>query len=339
MNKFLSKHAGVTLLEIMLVLAIIGGIMVMAINYGTRQVAQQRRDKTAMQIQQILNAGLAYYNVNGAWPVTTCNFNSTNPSASGAAVDLSLLSGQGYLPTTVSNNAFGHPYQINCDSVTGSVFYVITQISNSANALIVSGEVPLGYVSDSVGNPKMGGTYVTAQVTTPGQNLNNARSVNFSGIYHHGACVPVPACPGYDPTLNPPGCSSGTNCMTPQIMVAPISVSGVATTGSTNVSPISSFTAFATGPTTDPHVNSCVGASSTPVVNSPVKCSLGAGIASPSGLYWRVCMQVVTPSGVVSSTNTGTGSQAWGQYATMMVITRCTPPNEPYGSDLTVFTQ
>ena len=77
--------------------------------------------------------------------------------------------------------------------------------------LVIAGELPVAYVSDKYGDPYVSGNvYVTAQVTTPGQNLNNARSVNFVGIYHNGACVPVPNCPGYNPSASPPGCTSGT---------------------------------------------------------------------------------------------------------------------------------
>lgn len=321
---------GFTLLETMLVLAIMGGILVLAINYGSRQLAQYKRDKTAIQVQQILNAGLAYYTTYGTWPGGTCTYASNSTSNSTAWSNLSGLIAAGYLPTGLSVNSFGYNFSITCDSVTNNVFYVITRLNNRANALVIAGQLPIAYLSDQYGNPNSSGTYVTAQVTTPGQNLNNARSVNFSGIYHHGACVLVPNCPGYNPATN--ACTSGANCMTPQIMVAPVSASGVNDAGSNNVYPITSFTAYAYGPASSP-MDCQTG-------TVPTACSFGAtGIPNASGVYWRVCLQVVTQKGIVATTNTGTGSGAWGQYASMMVITRCTPPNEPYGSDFSVFTQ
>lgn len=325
------QQTGFTLLEMLLVLAIMGGVLILALNYGTRQAAQQRRDKTALQMQQILNAGLAYYTSYGSWPVPsgTCSFASTSTSNATLPSSLTTLTGSGYLPSSVSSNPFGFSYKLACDSVTGGVFYVITQFNNKANALIVAGEMPVAYLSDQYGNASTSGLYVTAQVTIPGQNLNNARSVNFAGIYHHGACVPVPSCPGYSTVTR--SCNSGTNCMTPQIMVSPTSVSGVSDSGSTNVYPITSFTAFAYGPATNP--KSCLTGTAT-------SCSIGTGgVASPSGLYWRVCLQVITGKGIVSTTNTSTGSSAWGQYVSMMAVTRCAPPSEPIGSDFTVFTQ
>ncbi len=329
MKKRLST--GFTLLETMLVLAIIGGILVMAINYGTRQMAQQRRDKTALQMQQILTAGLAYYTSYGSWPGGACAYASSSTSNGTAWGNLSSLTTTGYLPSTLSVNSYGYGFSITCDSITNNVFYVVTRINNTANALVVAGELPVAYLSDQYGNPSSTGPYITAQVTTPGQNLNNARSVNFSGIYHNGACVPVPSCPGYNPVTN--ACTSGgTNCMTPQIMVTPVSASGVNDNGSTSIYPIASFTAYAYGPSATP--KDC------PTGTVPTACSFGTtGIPTTSGVYWRVCLQVITSKGTVATTNTGTGASAWGQYATLMVITRCTPPNEPYGSDFTVFTQ
>jgi len=344
-----NRQQGFTLLEIMLVLGIVGGIMVMAINYGSRQVSQQRRDKTALQMQQILNAGLAYYTANGAWPLPggTCSFTSTSTSNSATPSSLSTLKSAGYLPSAISSNAFGYAYNVTCDNVTGGVFYVITRLNSVATALIIAGELPVAYLSDQYGNPVTNGTYVTSQVTTPGQNLNNARSLNFAGAYHHGACVPVPVCPGYNPAATPPACNSGTNCMTPQIMVAPASVSGVSDSNSTNAYPIASFTAYALGPATSSNLMGCpavVSPATTPT-STVTPCTWGSsGIpngsqASPSGLYWRVCLQVVTSKGIVSTTNTGAGAAAWGQYVSMVAMTRCTPPNEPFGSDFTVFTQ
>ncbi len=323
------KRMGFTLLEMLLVLAIMGGALTLALNYGTRQAAQQRRDKIALQMQQILNAGLAYYTDFGTWPVSACNFLSTGTNSSSPFTNLSsaTLISTGYLPASVGTNAFGYTYKVACDSVTGSVFYVSTQLNNKTNALIVAGELPVGYLSDANGNASTTSTYVTAQVTTPGQNLNNARSLNFAGVYRNGGCVPVPACPGYN--LSTLACNSGTNCMQPQIMVAAASVNGVSDSNSTNVYPITGFTAYASSISTTP----------TPCLSGqPTSCTTPGG-SSPTTYYWRVCLQVVTGKGVVSSTNTGTGANAWGEYTALVAMTRCAPPSEPTGSDFTVYTR
>ena len=342
-----TKQKGFTLIETLMVIAILGGMMVLALNYGTRQVTQQRRDKTALQMQQILNASLAYYTAYGTWPVPggKCNFSSKSTNNSTAPSPLTTLTDAGFFPSAISTNAFGFPYGVACDSVTGGVFYVITQLDTKANALVIAGELPVSYLSDKYGNPDDDDLYVTSQVTTPGQNLNNARSVNFAGVYHHGACVPVPACPGYDVKANtsgPGACYSGTNCMVPQIMVAPASVSGLqdAYGGAftpTNTYPITSFTAYALGPKTYKTVPAC------PADNpSKTGCDWGPdGIpigskASPVGLYWRVCLQVATEKGIISNLP---NNEEWGKYVSMIAMTRCTPPSEPFGSDFTVYSR
>lgn len=325
---FISKTRGVTLFEILLVLTIASTILAVAIRWGSREMAQERLNRVAFQMQQILAAGFAYYTSYNTWPGGACLYASNSTTNATAWNNLSSLTSTGFLSSTMSNNSYGNSYTITCDSITNSVFYVNTKLSSHAAALSVAGAVPVAYVSDAFGNPSATNVYVTAQITAPRQGLNNARASNFSGIYHHGACVPVPVCPGYN--MSTSACQSGTNCMVPQIFVAPVSVNGVSNTGSTAVFPISSFTAYASGPPAAQPLDCETGLATA--------CSLGGGTAPnySSPLYWRVCLQVIAGNGVVSTTNTG--PPVWGQYASMMAVTRCTPPNEPYGSDLTVFT-
>jgi hypothetical protein len=184
---------------------------------------------------------------------------------------------------------------------------------------------------------------VTAQVTIPGENSNNARSVNFSNIYHQGGCVPVPVCP---------------TGMIAEIFVVPVSVAGtndVASNGSGNgnqgvspqtVYPLMSFTAFATpsagaaGPG-----NGGPGGGNTPptcdaaATDTTCYSDVSGGLGVSSGDYWRACMQVVTQKGDVSVTNTASGSGAWGYNVDILAITRCSPAAEPSGSGIGVFTQ
>ena len=69
MRKFsLRKISGVTLIEILLVLVIIASIIVVAGRYFQQKAETMRIDRTALQMQYILSAGLAYYVANGTWP-------------------------------------------------------------------------------------------------------------------------------------------------------------------------------------------------------------------------------------------------------------------------------
>jgi prepilin-type N-terminal cleavage/methylation domain-containing protein len=307
-----NKEKGFTLIELLLVMVIISIIIYASIGYIQQKLQQMRIDRTSTQMQQILNAGLAYYVANGSWPTALTDLQGT------------------YLPPSSVKlvNPWGNSYQI---SSTAQLFYVWTQTttvttsSASAAANVIAGTLPLAYTSPTAGTPPPAGTscttqnscYVVASVNIPGQNLNNARAVNFAGLYHHGACVPVPSCP----------VDANGNTMSPQIFVVPVSVSGLNDTNSgspanQNVYPISSFTAYATSPATNP--NACTGG--TQVSCSPINPVAGA-------TYWRVCLQVVTEKGTVSS-NT---SANWGQYVTLMAITRCAISNEPSGSGFTVY--
>lgn len=311
------KLKGFTLIEILLVLVIVGIILVAGANYVQQRALQMRMDRTSMQMQQILNAGLSYYVANGQWPA-----------------DLPTLQGTYLPPSTVAlNNPWGQTYSIASSTTSPQLLYVYTSINvvsskgAYAAANSIAGTLPLAYTSnDSAGTPPSAGSpcttsdttcYVVAAVNIPGQNLNNASAVNFAGLYHNGACVPVPDCP-VD--------KSGTT-MTPEIIVAPVQVTGASdTTDVNNIYPISSFTAFAIGP-----------------ASAPTECSAGEGAptctgGSPSNQFWRVCLQVNTENGILNHTLTTTGNSTWGQQQTVMAITRCSITNEPSGDPFTSFT-
>jgi hypothetical protein len=192
--------------------------------------------------------------------------------------------------------------------------------------------------------------YVVAMVNIPGQNLNNAMAVNYAGVYHSGACVKVPNCP--------------LASMVPDVVVVPVSVTGMSdlptgtcTPGNTancNAYPINSFTGFAT---ISAPVYSCSSGSFSHCAQAPFCANQTGSPTGPGGTtqgcfsdnsgtplgdndpnarYWRVCLAVSTPKGVV---NPPTVDNAWGQLmGTVMVITRCVPGTETNGSNFTVYT-
>lgn len=160
----------------------------------------------------------------------------------------------------------------------------------------------------------------------PGQNLNNARSVNFGSVYSSGQLVPVPTCP---------------TGMTPQIFAVPISVSGVndVTVGSSpTVYPISSFTAYATAPSDG---ISC------PDVCRPASAGSGgakdncasATVGGINKKYWRVCLAVTTEKGQVSITESDQADTKF--LGSILAVTRCAPGSptitEPVGSVFQVY--
>lgn len=320
---------GFTLIEMLLVLVIISSIIYMTVSYLQKKTDQQRLDKTALQMQQILNAGLSYYVVNSSWPVGTA-----------AAVNVSASSlTPTYLPATLTNGPWGQPYRIISTTTNLYVYTRVTSSGSSAqgNASIIAGKLPLSYVSgDTAGALPAAGTACTAtscivvgSVNIPGTNLNNATAVNYAGLYHHGGCVPVPRCP----------VDANGNTLTAQVFVIPVSVSGMNERNSSNVYPISSFTAYATGGTSTSPPNCTNGGAPTPAPCGAV------GGTSFTGNYWRACLQIVTEQGDVAITNTGGTASAvspyypWGGNVTLLAITKCSLSNEPSGSTFSVFTQ
>ncbi|HEU5281024.1 MAG TPA: prepilin-type N-terminal cleavage/methylation domain-containing protein [Gammaproteobacteria bacterium] len=313
---------GFTLIEMLLVMTIISAFIYASIGYIQQRTLALKIDRTAAQMQQILNAGLAYYVSNQQWPA-----------------NLAALQAGGYLPASLPNPWNASPgYTISSTSALLQVSLTLPSalVNQSVIGAVLAGKLPLASSGTVVippvcpplpapCPPPTSQTTVVASVNIPGQNLNNATAVNFTGIYHNGACVPAPKCP----TL-----PNGT-AMVPSISVAPASVSGM-NDGSTDVYPISSFTAYATGPS---NYNNGWGSGGPPAcmsdasANTACYSTVAGGATLPTGTYWRVCLQVVTQKGVVQW-QSGTG-----QYATVTVLTRCTIPTENAGSSMGVFQQ
>jgi prepilin-type N-terminal cleavage/methylation domain-containing protein len=316
------KQSGFTLMEMLLVMVIVSVIVVMGLNYTTQKTEELRRDRAALQYQQILNAALAYYiNTSAtAWP------------------PIATLKDNGYLPNLPLNNPWGNAY---LNATVGNIYYVFSKVPSGtasllSQATILAGRLPIAFATTS--NPPNTNTlctaasttcYIASGVTMPGQNLNNARSVNFANLYHPNACVPAPVCPSAN--------------MVQEIMVIPVSVSGLNDASpSSNIYPIASFTAYAYGAYTGGGASS---PTSTPVMgggstvancdnNGQAICEGGTnGSISSTTAYWRVCLKVITSKGDVSATNPD-----WGNNVTVLAITRCAPSGEPFGSDFTIYT-
>lgn len=325
------KNTGFTLLEMLLVLAIISVLLAMGINYYQQKMLSMRIERTVIQSEQILNAGLAYFVANGKWPCAAGSFGES----SGCPLD-NLIS-QNYLPNKIIVSPWGQKYEIgvSASDTTGTIkqqsnFYVYTQIPAMVNSAVVAttimGQLPMAYISSqevSEMPPQSSGCtdgtscYVIASVNIPGQTLNYASAVNFAGIYNHGACVPQPDCPA---------------TTTPQILVTPTSVSGwggAATSGgaSNAIYPISSFSAYARG--------SATSGTSPPVCDDGYSIACTDASGNSAANYWRVCLQLVTEKGPFSFAGAGAN---FAQGITLMAITRCAISNEQSGSAYQVFT-
>ncbi len=325
---FRFKTKGFSLIEMLLVLAIMATVIVALLGYTTQKSDEMRRDRTVMQMEQFLNAGLSYYVSFGSWPLTVAD-----------------LQTKLFLPNTTIRNGWGQQYTLGDNSTSsssagsGSQFSVCTMVVGQrafAAATIIAGRLPIATAYDGGSQtdpcPRESTTLpctsssttctIQSSVNIPGQNLNNARSINFAGLYHNGACVPAPACP--------------STAMMPTIMAVPVSVSGLNDSSSpTDIYPLSSFTAYVTGttasdatPTDTP--GDCVNGVAAPCYQDSSSNKL------PTGNYWRVCLRIITQRGTVQY------AASTKDAGIILALTRCVPLNEynvpsVHGSDFTVF--
>lgn len=369
------KVRAFTLLEMLLVLAISSSLVVLLLNYTTQRSDQLRRDKTVLQMQQILNAALSYYVSTSVWPVKVVS------PVCGSASSLSLVTDKltpNYLPQLVTNAYGAANFYLNCNSQPGA-FYVYTQVDTPTNAGIIAGQLPMAFNTDATGIATFpptrtaacstatptGCNYVVSFVNVPGQNLNNARSVNFAGTYSPSACVPAPNCPAgmkASITVVPVGVSGVNDSPTCSSNNAPYNPEGVC---SANVYPVSSFTAFAVGgdatgapaapgtpgaggsgpydcQTTTPltYKMPCLGSQTSNSFSAANGASSGAALPTTS-LYWRVCLKVITAKGQVVVTNSSAYMAQWGKMTgSIAAFTRCVPNSgaeSPSGSGFDVW--
>lgn len=307
--KKITATKGFSLIEMLLVLAVISAILMAVMGYTVQKSDEMRRDRAVTQIQQIQNAALAYYISTSAWPPT-----------------IQMLTGNGYLPNITIKSPWATDYAVK-SNVTMGTFSVCTTVNGSvttapATAQVIAGRVPMGYVANgatAASSPcptapttcNSASCTVISQVSVPGQNLNNARSVNFAGVYRNGGCVPAPYCP---------------QNMTPTIYAIPVNVQGVYDANYPNkLYPLTGFTAYATGQLSS--------GSSPKVCNSSTTLTCGSGLpAAP--FFWRVCMKIVTDKGPLSDAGVNTVQQ---DAAYILAITRCKPSTESQGSGFDVF--
>lgn len=317
-KKLFTLNKGFTLIEMLLVLAVVSSLIYMAIGFQQQQIIENRISRSSVQMQQILVAAASYYVLCNSWPSDIATLQTQGSITCGN----STLTSTGFLPT----GAIKSPWGGVAYGVTSTVknFYVYATITASRNTLangyatMILGRLPIAYTANSVAatppdKAACTGTtcYVVAQIGIPPQNINKATGLNFAGVYRHGGCVPVPQCK-VDVT--------GTT-MKAQVYVVPVSVSGMNELG--NVYPISSFTAYATAVGVNPPA--CTG-------GSAVACQPVSPVYTGEQ-YWRACLQVVTSHGLAAPTG-------WGEQVTLAAFTRCVPNQDPLpnsGSDFSVF--
>lgn len=345
------KNSGVTLIEILLLSVIISIMILISIGFEQKRAEEARRNRAVAQIQQLLNASLSFFLKNGSWP---SDFTSLRSRV-----------GLPFLPAGSNKNPWGNDIIIarSTDRPIQNKLYIYTLVGDSADAAAIAGKLPYGYTTANISTipPNLTACtkdcYVVTSIDVPGWNLSNANAVNFASLYRNGGCVPVPVCP-----VDKNGVQ-----MTAQIFVVPASATGandgvgnctIDAQGNPvcqnfNAYPLSSFTAFATGPTDYVQGNPNSGPPTcNPDTSVPFyarQCVADQNFSqspyqrqAPSGRYWRACLSITTEKGLVKPTlgqfpNPGT---RWGRYTgSILAIVRCQPKGENVGSDFSVWTR
>ncbi len=125
-----NSYQGFTLLELLLVIAILGVLATFSLSLYQQETSRFKIEKTALQMQQILQAATAYYTQNNQWPSNCADPNFNN-----------------YLPVGSSVNPWGNNY-ICQPSQEGKKFDVISgDLKSASNAAQVLAILPsaVGY--------------------------------------------------------------------------------------------------------------------------------------------------------------------------------------------------
>jgi prepilin-type N-terminal cleavage/methylation domain-containing protein len=158
----LKKYSAFTLIELLFVIAIIGVMASLGISYMTKRAEDAKIQKAALQIQQILEAGLNYYADQKQWPPATPNATSTCPPGTeeGFCPYIPALEAMLENPWGVpTNGTKGYKWQYTEDIKKGN-FQVITTAPKANVARRVAAILPNATVPENT-------TTVTATVANP----------------------------------------------------------------------------------------------------------------------------------------------------------------------------
>jgi Tfp pilus assembly protein PilE len=212
------KSIGFTLIELMLVAALIAALSVIGVNAYRQQLVNFQVDKSALQMQQWLEGAVAYYVQNNKWPQLPAN-QPAGCTSINQILEATAASNPCNVPTPVvtyitagsmDTNPWGGTYTLTVpDASPSQRFEVsITGLPGANIARRIAARLPS---TDPIAD---GSTSVNAYVTVPSQGKSTVGTVLSVSDYCVGTVpgktaskpIPIPdaskCAPGTTPTLH-----------------------------------------------------------------------------------------------------------------------------------------
>ena len=181
---------GLTLIELIFVIILMAALATTGLALFRLYSEDFKINRTAEQIQQLLEAASSYYVDNGCWP-------DPNAQCQGPNNWTKFVSS--YIPLTIPSNAtkpvnpWNYPYQYQQDNDPNSVgtrYQVTTTVPNQNIAKLIIAKLPSGAIQNSNCNASTP-CIILSETTTPALNQVNEnniilRSIGSYGIYLSG---------------------------------------------------------------------------------------------------------------------------------------------------------
>jgi prepilin-type N-terminal cleavage/methylation domain-containing protein len=148
-----NKNRAFTLIELLLVIAIIGILVSTGLSLLQTRAKQTKVEKTALQIQQLLQAGMAYYVDNGCWPA------AKGSVPNGCKVQSPPDFETTYVPVGSTKNPWGNDYTWT-KSENGVLFQLTTKLADDQTANNIAALLP---------SAKVTGSTLLTEITIPAQ--------------------------------------------------------------------------------------------------------------------------------------------------------------------------
>jgi general secretion pathway protein G len=178
------KSMGFTLIELLFIIVIIGIVVALTLSAYQQRTTNLKVEQTALQMQQVLQSGISYYNDNYVWP------SSSNPPP---------VFIQSYLPISGTTNPWGQAYQYQGSTTQTNQFQVYSGSLPSAQiASRISSLLP------NAGIDPANSTQVIAVVAAAQRSTFDIRMVGVTPAVSDGQTAATfdMQCPtGFTPTI------------------------------------------------------------------------------------------------------------------------------------------